>query len=182
MAQPGQAPVVKLICGVISSRVALLEETALAASKVFGPIELTSETMAFDFTHYYDEQMGSPLYRCFVAFEPAVAADVLVEAKLATNDIEREFVSRCAGPGQPPRPVNLDPGYVESSKLVLASMKNFSHRIYLGRGVYGDLTLIYHKGRWEALNWTCPDYASGRYWPFLDEARAKLRRQLEGTE
>lgn len=76
------------------------------------------------------------------------------------------------------RPINLDVGYVDESKLILASMKNFSHRIYLSQGVYAELTLMYHKGRWDALGWTFPDYASGRYHNFLTQARDRLRQHL----
>jgi hypothetical protein len=100
-----------------------------------------------------------------------------VQAKHATNAIEAEFAAS-AGPGGPPRPVNLDVGYVDSPKLVLASMKNFAHRLYLGRGVYAEVTLLYRRGLWTPLEWTFPDYASGRYWPFLEEVRRRLRERL----
>jgi len=169
MADVSEAPVVKLICGMISSRGKLFDAAAEELARAFGPIDHTSEVMGFDFTHYYDDEMGTPLYRRFVSFAEPVAPDVLAEAKLRTNAMEADFARRLAGP--PKRPINLDPGYVEPSKLVLASMKNFSHRIYLARGVYADLTLMYRHGRWEPLGWTFPDYASGRYDEFLTAAR-----------
>jgi hypothetical protein len=75
------------------------------------------------------------------------------------------------------RPINLDVGYITPAKLVLASMKNFSHRIYLRDGVYGEVTLLYRGRRWEALEWTFPDFASGRYDAFLSEARRRLRQE-----
>ena len=74
------------------------------------------------------------------------------------------------------RPINLDPGYIESSKLVLASMKNFSHRICLADGVYAEITLMYRNGKWRHLEWTFPDFASGRYDRFLSEVRDRLAR------
>jgi hypothetical protein len=74
--------------------------------------------------------------------------------------------------------VNLDAGYVDSPKLVLASMKNFAHRVYLDRGVYAEVTLLHRHGLWTALEWTFQDYASGRYWPFLERARTRLQEQL----
>ena len=61
-------------------------------------------------------------------------------------------------------------------------MKNFSHRIYLGRGVYGEVTLMFRKGRWEALPWTFPDYASCRYDSFLTEVRGRLRARAAKGE
>ena len=75
------------------------------------------------------------------------------------------------------RPVNIDPGVVELSKLVLASAKNFSHRVYLRDGVYAEVTLQYRRGKWHGAAWTFPDYASGRYDAFLTAARSRLREQ-----
>ena len=198
MAEAGKAPVVKFICGMIGTRKEWFDEARRALVGALGETDLISDIMDFDFTHYYDAQMGSPLFRRFVSFERPAGPEALIEAKLLTNEIEREFAARLGSlapgavpdvdlarlsgkeipPPSPRRPINLDPGYVESSKLVLASMKNFSHRLYLGRGVYGEVTLLYHKGRWDALPWTFPDYASGRYHPFLTAVRDRLR----GTE
>jgi hypothetical protein len=177
MAEPLPAPMVKMICGMLSSRTELLEAAVRALETAFGPTDVVSEVMDFDFTHYYDAQMGSPLYRQFVAFDRLAPADRLAKAKLTTNAIERQFAESQTEAGQPaiPRPINLDVGYVEPAKLILASMKNFSHRIYLGRGVFAEVTLLYHPGRWDALGWTFPDYASGRYDAFLTEARNRLR-------
>jgi len=175
MAQPAQPAPVKLICGLISARGDLLDQAANALRDAFGPTDLVSETFPFDLTHYYDDQMGSPLWRRFVSFERTVSPDVLAGAKLRTNQIEADFARRF--PAAPPRPINLDVGYIESAKLVLASMKNFSHRIYLSGGVYAEITLQYRKGRWERLPWTFPDYASGRYDAFLTAARERLRAE-----
>jgi len=161
----------------ISSRGDWLDAAAEAMAKAFGAIDEVSETMDFDFTHYYDEAMGSPLYRRFVSFAKPMPPDTLAEAKLRTNDIEAAFPRRPGGAVA--RPVNLDIGYVERSKLVLASMKNFSHRVYLGRGVYAEVTMQYHAGRWQPLPWTFPDYASGRYDAFLLAVRDRLDTPAE---
>ena len=135
-----------------------------------------SDVMDFDLTHYYDGQMGSPLYRRFGAFAEPIPPDRLAEAKRTTNAVEADLADRFS---PPERPINLDPGLVEPSKLVLASMKDFSHRIYLGGGVYAEITLLYRRGRWEALPWTFPDFASGRYDAFLTAARQRLRERAE---
>ena len=161
-------------CGLISARTEWLDEAAGALTESFGQADIVSETWPFDLTDYYDAQMGRPLLRRFVSFAELVLPDALVEAKLCCGAIEADFARRHAGAG-PVRPVNLDPGYVEPSKLVLASLKNFSHRIYLARGVYAELTLMYRKGAWQGLPWTFPDFASGRYDAFLTAARALLR-------
>ncbi len=175
MSEATEPAMVKLICGMISARCELFDSAGERLAAAFGPADIVSEIMDFDFTHYYDRQMGSPLYRRFLAFERLVSPDALVDAKHRTNQLEAEFAAESHDGA--PRPVNLDPGYVEPSKLVLASMKNFSHRIYLARGVYGEVTLMYHKHRWEALPWTFPDYGSPRYHPFLTAARDRLRMQ-----
>lgn len=178
MAEPTDAPAVKLICGMISSRVEWLDAAGEELTRAFGAVDRASEAMDFDFTHYYDEEMGSRLHRRFVAFGDCVRPDALVEAKWTTNTVEGEFTARLGG--RPPRPINLDAGYVEPSKLVLASMKNFSHRIYLGRGVYAEVTLMYRHGSWQPLDWTFPDYRSGRYDAFLTAARNLLIRRAAG--
>lgn len=180
MAEPTEPLPVKLLCGMISADHDLFQQAMGPLAEAFGPTDLVSEVMDFDFTSYYQPQMGSPLYRRFVSFERLVPPDVLAEAKLRTNAIEADFSP--AGPDAPPRPINLDPGTVAPAKLVLASMKDFSHRIYLGRGVYAEITLMYRKGRWESLDWTFPDYASGRYDAFLTEVRDRLRRQMQPKE
>ena len=175
MAEAQQPQAVKLICGMLAGSETLLTRAAEALVREFGPAELTSEVMDFDFTDYYDRQMGRPLYRQFIAFQKLIAPDALADAKCRTNAIEKRFAAKASSP---PRPVNLDVGYIEPSKLVLASMKNFSHRIYLSRGVYAEITLQYHKGRWEPLSWTFPDYASGCYDAFLTAARDRLCGEL----
>ena len=176
MAQASQPAPVKLICGMIASDAERFADALGPLVEAFGPTDLLSEVAAFDFTDYYNAEMGSPLWRQFASFARTVAPESLVEAKIRTNAIEAEFAAQAPG-RKTRRPINLDPGIIEPSKLVLASMKNFSHRIYLGRGVYGEVTLLYHRGRWEALGWTFPDYASGRYNAFLDASRALLRAE-----
>ncbi len=175
VAEVSEPAMVKLICGMISAREELFDLAVERLAQSFGRVDLTSQIMDFDFTHYYDDQMGCPLYRKFVAFERLVAPDFLVDAKHQTNALEREFAGEAGG--VPQRPINLDVGYVEPSKLVLGSMKNFSHRIYLSRGVYAEITLLAHKDRWEALGWTFPDYASGRYHAFLTSVKERLKEQ-----
>ncbi len=176
MAEAHEPAPVKLICGMIASDASLFGEVAGTLTAAWGELDGESEAMAFDFTHYYDHEMGSPLYRKFLSFRRLVSRELLIEAKLATNDIERIFAARVGG--TPRRPVNLDPGYVDLSKLVLASMKDFSHRIYLGRGVFGEVTLMWRDG-WKPLAWTFPDYGSGRYYDFLTAARGRLKEQLK---
>jgi len=139
----------------------------------YGSADVLSEIFPFDFTHYYDEEMGDGLLRRFVSFERRIDPGALADIKRTTNELEAQFAQEASSPA---RPINLDPGYLAPSKLILASMKDFSHRIYLRAGVYAEVTLLYRDG-WQALPWTFPDYASGRYDEFLTAARESLRRQ-----
>lgn len=175
MAQLAQPRPVKLLCGMIAARDDLLDQAAHVLADTFGPIDLVSQTWPFDLTDYYHAEMGSPLYRRLVSFRDLVPPDVLAQAKGRTNQIEADLAR--LHPAGPRRPVNLDVGYLELGKLVLASMKNFSHRVYLAQGVYAEVTLIYRRQGWERLPWTFPDFASGRYDAFLHSVRDRLRRQ-----
>jgi hypothetical protein len=207
MAEPTEPPGVKLVCGMISARKELFDAALGLLTERFGPVDLVSDVMDFDFTHYYDAEMGSPLYRRFAGFAQAIRPDALVDVKLATNALERELAVKyatgadaaarlgstggAAGPAAPAgglgggalrsvaqrRVINLDPGYIDPSKLVLASMKNFSHRIYLARGVFAEVTLTWRRTQWEALPWTFPDFACDRYHAFLTACRDRLRQQ-----
>jgi hypothetical protein len=76
------------------------------------------------------------------------------------------------------REANIDPGYLLLERLVLATGKNFSHRIYVGRGIYADLTLIYQRGAYRALPWTYPDYAGAPLGRFLAAVRRKYAVDL----
>ena len=177
MAEARRPDNVKLICGMISAPAQpdLFAEAVEALSQAFGSTDLLSDVMPFDLTDYYEPEMGQPLSRQFVSFAAPVSPDVLVDAKLRTNAIEADFAERRQGARGPRRPINLDPGLIAPSRLVLASMKDFSHRIYLSRGVYGEVTMMYRKGQWESLPWTFPDFASGRYDTFLTGVRELLR-------
>lgn len=171
---------VKLIVGMLSARRELLGEAAERLGAEYGPIDLTSDVIDFEFTHYYDRQMGAGLLRQFVAFERLITPDQIAPIKLATNRLEAEFAA--AAREGPQRPVNLDPGYVAESKLVLASVKDHAHRIYLRDGIYAEVTLRYSAGRWAAGEHTFPDYASGAYDAFLTDARCRLRAALGRKE
>lgn len=124
--------------------------------KRFGPVDFKSGLLPFDHTGYYEEELGAPLFRRLLAFERLAPLDGLVAIKLATNELEHAH-ARPDGM----RRVNLDPGILNLERLVLASGKNFTHRVYLGSGIWADLTLIYNKRQgWVDLPWTFPDYAT----------------------
>ena len=105
---------------------------------------------------------------------------MLADIKLTANSIEQKLAGTLDT--ALPRPVNLDPGIMEPSKLILASTKNFSHRIYIGKKMYAETTLIFDKGTWRSLPYTFPDYAQGRYFEFFDKIRTRLVEQLKSKQ
>jgi hypothetical protein len=166
---------VKLIVGILTSVPEILAEAEKLLTEAFGPVDTRSELFLFDWTHYYDAEMGSPIYRCFFSFVDLIEASAIVETKIKTNEIESLFLAKYPSI---PRPINLDPGYMEQSKIVLASTKNFFHRILVSKGIYAEVTLHFQDGHWSTFPWTFPDYKSDRYHPFLATLRDHYRRQL----
>jgi len=160
---------VKLVCGLIGADRGRMVEAQAALAGAFGRIDLESDFLPFDFTEYYRAEMGDGLLRRFVSFEEPVDPGRLATVKLATGKIEARFARSDGGTVR--RRVNLDPGYVTPAKLVLATTKDFAHRVYLGRGIYAEVTLQFRKDGIVAMPWTYPDFRSGAYAPFLLEVR-----------
>jgi hypothetical protein len=160
---------VKLICGFIFCDQDILRLAVERLQVRLGVIDLYSEIFPFIHTDYYTREMGSGLSRLFVAFRRLIRCEQLPEIKILTNGLEENLALDSAKGLR--RRINIDPGYLEASKLVLASTKNFSHRIYLGRGIYGEVTLRYRANRFEPLDWTYPDYQDIHLLDFLKQAR-----------
>ncbi len=165
----GKPNPVKLFTGLLTSRPEIITEVEERLSGLLGPVELRSGAFPFDATRYYDEEMGSPLIRCFYSFSRLIDPSYISGIKILTNQIETELAARNIGV---PRPVNLDPGYLDESKIVLASTKNFYHRILLSDGIYAEVTMHYERGQWCFLPWTFPDFRTGRYNAFFMDVRA----------
>ncbi len=171
---------VKLIVGVLAADEDSLSAAVTAVQNRFGHADFVSEVWPFYQTDYYRDQTGVSILRQFVSIEALIDPGELCRIKHATNEMEEHLAKKLSKPV--PRPVNLDPGLIEPSKLVLASTKNFSHRIYIGEGMYAELTLSYVKGKWESFSYTFPDYKQERYHGFLSRAREKLVEQLRKLE
>ena len=163
----------KLLAGFFLGHQSLAGQLLQRLEGLFGPIDLVSRWFPFDFTAYYTREMGRPLFRRMVAFKRLFEQEQLPDVKHLTNAIEADFTVH----GR--RMVNIDPGYLLLERLVLATGKNFSHRIYIGRGIYADLTLVYRKGKFEPLPWTFPDYADSRLQDFLYKVREKYAHDLK---
>lgn len=171
---------VKLIAGILASNYQCLHAAADLLTGKLGHADFTSEVWPFDKTDYYKDQTGPRILRQFLSFERLIDPGKLAKIKLLTNKLERKLARTLAIPL--PRPVNLDPGVIEPSKLVLATTKNYSHRMYIGRKMYAEVTLVYDKGRWRPLDHTYPDYRQQCYFDFFDKVRTRLLEQLKSSE
>ncbi len=174
MGEPKPHPPVKLICGMISAHKELFDKAASLLQERFGPIDLKSHVIPFNFTDYYAEEMGENLRRIFLSFQKLIRPEDLVEIKLQTNQFERKFLY----PGTERRMINLDPGYVAAGKLILATTKDHSHRVYLGKGIFAEATLRYYKGSFRPWEWTYPDYRTEEYIQIFNQIRRIYMKQL----
>jgi hypothetical protein len=170
---------VLLVLAAFSRYDSALDWAQRRANDAWGPIALESPRFPFTETDYYAPSMGAELKKCFWTFGELRDPADLIDWKLATNAWEAEYAREAGHPE--PRPLNLDPGYLTLAKLVLASTKDHAHRIYLGRGIFAEVTLLFRDGRWQHREWTFPDYRRADYQQFFSEARQLFRaRQREG--
>lgn len=163
---------VKLFFSVIYSDEDIFLESKKVLKSIFGDIEDKCLEMKFDFTDYYDAEMGGNLYRNMIFGRELKTPEGLYKAKIRTNLIEDSLMVN----GK--RRVNIDPGYMDSGKIVLFTTKDYTHRVYAGEGIYGESTLFFKNGTYNAWPWTYPDYASAEMIKFFNEAREKYRGQI----
>ena len=177
MSTPKHPDPAKLVIGCIMNDKALVENLFPFLEDRFGPVDMISRWLEFAYTDYYYKEMGSPLFRKVFVFKPLIAQEDLAWIKERTNEIEERF----ALSGK--RNINIDPGYLVSSRFILATGKEYSHRIYIGRKVYADLTLMYSKKQgFKTLPWTYPDYASQSMIAFLSKVRDKYLLDLKARK
>jgi hypothetical protein len=170
---------VKLIIGILAANHQCLCAATEVLTDKFGKADFVSDVWPFDKTDYYKDQTGSRILRQFVSIERLFDPGKLAKIKHITNRLEQKLAAKLALPL--PRPVNLDPGIIEPSKLVLATTKNYSHRIYIGKKMYAEVTLLFDKGRWKPFDYTYADYRQQCYFDFFDEVRTQLVEQLRKT-
>lgn len=162
----------KIVLGVITNQLSLLKEVEKLLKPEWGEIELKSELMNFNFTDYYEKEFGKGLLRLWESFERIIEEDELVNLKLLTNKLEKRFLK------DGKRKINLDPGILTLSKYLLATTKDYSHRIYIRDGIYAEVTLIYKNRSFQPLGWTYPDYKKTEAIGFFNKVRALLKLQL----
>lgn len=173
----GSEPV-KLVSSIFSADRYILAEALKEVSAKYGRIDFISTIMPFDYTGYYEKEMGRSLVRRFASFEDLIKPESLPEIKVLGNAIEEKF----SDSGK--RRVNIDPGYISQYHLILATGKSYAHRPYLRDGVHADLTLIYRNKTFQPLEWTYPDYAEKKVIEMFNRIREKylLQLKLESTD
>ena len=169
----------KLFIGLISADPALIQECAASLSKQLGPLDLESETTPWDYSGYYQQELGSGLLRKFIFFEKLIDEGNLPGIKHLTNRLEAETSVRDENNGK--RRINLDPGYVTEAKVVLASTKDFAHRLYVGESMYAEVTLRYgNKERdFVPFDHTYPEFRADAYRAMFMKGRELLRKALQ---
>lgn len=145
----------------------------------WGAIAETSPPMPFEAGGYYTEAMGVNLHKTLVAITDPIDPVGLADWKTETNRWEVEAAKELASPQI--RPLNLDPGYITQAKLVLATVKDRDHRIYLKDGIFGEITLTYVGRQWVYHRWTYPDYRTDEVFEFAMRCRDRLRKHLIET-
>jgi len=163
----------KLVIGLFMKEKRLIEKITAELIEALGSIDMVSPWFPFDYTDYYEPEMNAPLFRRMLTFKKLIKQSSLADIKNLTNEIESNY-SR-----EEKRLVNIDPGYMLKERFVLATGKNFAHRIYIGKKIYADLTLIYTKGDFKKLPWTYPDYTDKNVLSFLIQVRKKYVADLK---
>ena len=174
MSTPRVPAAVKLVVSFLFSGEKDFADLLSRVEGLYGSLDFLSEPLSFPFTDYYEAEMGKDLRRRVASFGPLISPEALPEIKLGMNGLETLYPNARGG-----RRFNIDPGYLAPAKFILATGKDYSHRIYLREGIYGDLTLIFRKGGFAPLPWTYPDYASQPLIGLLEGLRRRYLWQLK---
>jgi hypothetical protein len=167
---------VKLIVSILAVNTEQMDGVIGQLAERYGAPDVIGALHGFHYTDYYAPEMGSGLIRRFLSFHALIRPELLPEIKIAANSIEIERSERAG------RQVNLDPGYISSAHLILATGKGYTHRPYLRRGIYADLTLVFQDRTFHSLPWTYPDYADAGQITFFNRVRQRYMMQLRQGE
>ena len=160
----------KLIVGVIYNDEQIYDRAINMLKDAFGEIDGESERFSFsrEFSNYYDDEIGGEGQRVILSFADPVDPARQAEIKKATNEMEHILSDENGN-----RLINLDPGFINHGRLMLATTKKAGFRIPLEDGIYTELTLFWAKGAWHKLPWSYRDYQSERVQKFITEVRKK---------
>lgn len=140
----------------------------LALQARFGEVLMESAELTWNYTSYYRDELGEGIIRRFAFFKDPIYQGDIADIKQFTIGVEKEL----AVSGK--RTVNIDPGYMTSAKIVLATTKDYSHRIYLKDNIFAEVTLMYVKGFYEGHRFTYPDFLTTNYQNIFQIARKLL--------
>lgn len=155
----------KLIAGLLSADETLLSKAKKISEKYFGTIDLESPIIPFNFTDYYDEELGKGILRQYISFQKLIKPEYISKIKRLTIRLERKFMA------EGKRRVNIDPGFISLDKLVLATTKDATYRIYLGKGIYAQSALFFQNKSFCPWSWTYPDYRTDMAIEFFNNVR-----------
>lgn len=169
--KPTEPRKVRLFCGVLYSDLSVLEKIKIELEKKFGLILSESEAYMFDFTDYYEKEIGGNLKKKFLVFKKLIDPGKISSIKLFTNKLEDKFSVN----GK--RKVNLDPGYFDVNKLVLGSAKESTNKIYIGKGIYTDITYFFKNDNVQETERTFPDFRTENVKQFFINERKRLKNE-----
>ena len=164
---------VKLFIGMIAHDISLLNELKERLKELYGPSDMESPVWQWTHTDYYLKEMGGGLKRQFVFFQKLIHPGSISEIKLKTVELEKQYLNKSNG-----RRINLDPGYLDSARVILVSAKDFSHRVYIGNNIYGEATLIYSGNDYKTLPYTYPDFKTKECFDLFKKARELYKKDI----
>ena len=173
MSRLQEPSVVRLFLGLIYKPDSPISDLIEMLEEKLGAINFESEGSQFNHSSYYENEMGEGLLRKILTFEKLIRRTQIVEIKTFTNNMEEVFSY------EGKRTINIDPGYIAQEHLILATGKGYSHRPYLGSGVYADLTLVYINNEYRTLKWTYPDYGREEMRVLFKDLRNQYVNQLK---
>ncbi len=164
----------KLVIGFIFKEAGIFDKGKSILRKEFGKIDYESHALAFTHTDYYETEIGKNLKRKFICFEKLIQPQNLAKIKITANIIEKKLSRNGL------RLINIDPGYLDMAKLILASTKNYKHRIFLDKGIYAEITLFFQNKSFTPWEWTYPDYKTADYIRIFNQIREIYANQIKG--
>ena len=166
----------KLFIGFIFAREAIYLKTKCILERKFGQTDFESQILPFNHTRYYVEEFGTNLKRKFLSFNRLIPTEKLTQIKIITNQVERKLAD------QGKRQINIDPGILTLSKVILATTKDYRHRIFLAKGIYAEVTLYYQNKTFQSWEWTYPDYRTIEYVQIFNRIRDIYAHQFKNPD
>lgn len=166
---------VKLIIGLIFKEDCVFKKTKIILERRFGKADFESKTLPFTHSSYYEKEFGKALKRRFISFKKLILPEDLAKIKIITNKIEKKLTNKAL------RLINIDSGYLALAKLIMASTKDYTHRIYLNQGIYAEVTLFYQDKTFKPWAWTYPDYKTSEYITIFNQIRDIYIKQIKAN-